>query len=637
MQYHIRQKLFDALRTRSLDELNVTSFIKSANISRSTFYRCYDSLDEVFKELVSQSEAFFMVNLPPFITALENPETFFVMFNEAYEMMLSDFYPLYKDNHAFALHVAINSLIRRLYSEDLNLSKAEQIRIRGMLWLLVEQSTNGSMIINSSVLSEIVDEAQKKEFLQKQLTALQDVYDLQENTLLYGNSINDALLKPSKFNHIVQDQNGIIIYNSRYGINSMTRIESNFVSEVKTILSMDKVSSEFIDHVFPELRDGGFLVNYSLDEGSALFRQYMDFVHAGSLFLIITLTSDCNFVCEYCSQDHYPQTMTSETQEGICAFIKKHIRNYTSLHVEWFGGEPLLCLPIIESLSSKIIHICGQAGRSYSAAITTNGYLLSDAIFKALYKNHVTAFQITLDGLQEQHDKQRHLKDGSGTYQRIVGNIKSILSSEKSRNFRITIRINFTKAILSRITSTLQGFSQLFGDDDRVVYFARAAEDWGGDRVKHFGGLLDSNEKANLFNRILASGTDLKFYGNYAMLESMGGVCHAAHKNMFTIGMDGKIYKCDNCNEDVCVGILDQQGNMRLNKAFAEEFSYSGSNSFTTCNACSFCGVCVNGGCPKRNAQKQPAICGFEKRNLDGILKLFSHQFDIRTIGDKKR
>ena len=83
--------------------------------------------------------------------------------------------------------------------------------------------------------------------------------------------------------------------------------------------------------------------------------------------------------------------MSVTVQDNIIEFVKKNIYRYKDMRVEWFGGEPLLCMDIIEKLSASFIEICRKAHKGYSAGITTNGYLLSFETFKTIYNNKVIA------------------------------------------------------------------------------------------------------------------------------------------------------------------------------------------------------------------------------------------------------
>ena len=75
------------------------------------------------------------------------------------------------------------------------------------------------------------------------------------------------------------------------------------------------------------------------------------------------------------------------------------------MRVEWFGGEPLLCMDVIENLSKHFIDICRKAHKGYTAAITTNGYLLDLETFRKLDGGLRKAI---IDELKRKHSNYRY-------------------------------------------------------------------------------------------------------------------------------------------------------------------------------------------------------------------------------------
>ena len=77
-------------------------------------------------------------------------------------------------------------------------------------------------------------------------------------------------------------------------------------------------------------------------------------------------------------------------------------------------------MPVIESLSQRIIALCKDKDVQYSASIITNGYLLTKEVAEKLKEYHVRSAQITVDGPKEIHDTRRPMANGQGTYDVIM-------------------------------------------------------------------------------------------------------------------------------------------------------------------------------------------------------------------------
>ena len=441
--------------------------------------------------------------------------------------------------------------------------------------------------------------------------------------------------KPSMFNYICSDEKNLILYNSFLGSNSIIKINENEKSKIEHLLKKKSIEEKEICDRYSALIEKGFFVG--INENEKMKREYLftDMVFDNSLDLVITVTEKCNFACVYCSLDFVKGKMSLETQNDIVSFIKKNISKYKRMRVEWFGGEPLLCMDVISNLSEQFIDICRKAKKGYSAAITTNGYLLNLKNFNTLLDSKVLSYQITLDGLRENHDQQRWLANKKGTFEVILNNLLAIKQEVKNHFFRINIRTNFTKKIAEHMDDYLNFYESNFMDDDRFVFFVRAAGDWGGDRVKSFHGLLNSEEENSLMEHIFNQDTKLNFAMNYSFLEPGRTVCHAANKNMFNIGSDGKLYKCDSSIELACIGRIASGGNLIIDEYKQALWTTGTRYTCDECDDCFFSCSCIKGACPLdiiRGNDPKIKRCSFEKENLEYLLKQFVKTFDVIEI-----
>ena len=374
--------------------------------------------------------------------------------------------------------------------------------------------------------------------------------------------------KVSDFNYIYEcDDGSIRMYNSMTGLASLLSVDDVSKKYVIDIINnpenLNGASREIIDI----LAQKGYLVPEERDESNLLKVKTAETVlNEGYLNLIIMPTEQCNFRCPYCYEDFIKSKMSKDTQNGIISYVNKNIRNYSGLSVSWFGGEPLLAIDVIEYLSENFIKICKCAKRTYVSGITTNGYLLTKDVFKKLYKLKVTEYQVTLDGYREQHDSQRVLVNGQGTFDTIVSNLIAIRDTS-AFGTAINLRTNFTKSIADNIDEYLLFYKKTFNDDSRFSFYISQAEDWGGERVKAFNGLIDGDISKFVLKKLKEYGIALNHTGHCRELERGFNTCYAAMKNSFVIGADSTIYKCTVHFKlpENHVGIITKDGKMELN------------------------------------------------------------------------
>ena len=149
------------------------------------------------------------------------------------------------------------------------------------------------------------------------------------------------------------------------------------------------------------------------------------------------------------------------------------------MNVSWFGGEPLIKVSMIRKLSLKLLELCYSYKISYTADMTTNGYLLDSALVNELKKLHIYSYQVTIDGLCNTHDRQRYLTSGKGTWNKIIENLKDIKENCHSGVMRFVIRTNISREIYAEYKEFVNFLSSNFSRDSRFHFLFRPVSDWG--------------------------------------------------------------------------------------------------------------------------------------------------------------
>ena len=146
------------------------------------------------------------------------------------------------------------------------------------------------------------------------------------------------------------------------------------------------------------------------------------------------LTADCNLACRYCYEKHTSARMDERTALAACdlLFSFGHKTNGFSL----FGGEPLLCRGVIESVLRRCAERNAEIGGKFSYRMTTNGLLLDESFLK-LAAAHDIDIALSHDGLM--HDAQRVTKAGGGTAQLLEPKIDLLLSYQPNAIAMLTV------------------------------------------------------------------------------------------------------------------------------------------------------------------------------------------------------
>ncbi len=339
----------------------------------------------------------------------------------------------------------------------------------------------------------------------------------------------------------------------------------------------------------PEIRDVlincGFLIPSGVDEVEFLVsRSHKACLTSSVLELVISPTYECNFRCKYCYENFVPGRMLEKIEASILKFIEEQIRRHSRLEVNWFGGEPLLCLETVLRMSEQISQIANRSGVETLFLIATNGYLLNRDNAKLLLSAGVVNIHLTIDGPADCHDRLRVTTNGSATYERILRNMLSIL--DLSDDVNLTLRVNVDDTNIDRIPELLAIFPQTVSERVTLNITPIRSEVQPVSTALH-----------RKINKVRQKA--LQSHWKYAdVLIPVGRKTHCAadkHCN-YQIGPDGTLYKCTPTlsKPEVCVGHISNEGKSCLH-ANAESWN-SASVVWDHCLSCKFLCFCL-GGC----------------------------------------
>lgn len=434
--------------------------------------------------------------------------------------------------------------------------------------------------------------------------------------------------KTSRFNYVHRCPNGELrMYNSMMGTKSLLLYNGNECDQISNILQMEEIDNSLLSSdVLNVLLEKGYIIPLLYDEEKALELRKMNILSSDKkLCIIIMPTEECNFRCKYCYETFKKGKMSKGVQDSIIRFVKKNIREYTELTVIWFGGEPLEAMDVIEYLSEAFIKICNTARKQYSSSITTNGYNLTPEVYEELYRYHVYGYQITLDGCKSQHDSQRILKNGEGTFQKIVDNLTYIKNNHK-RGTAFAIRTNFSKSIMKDIDEYISFFKDKFGEDQRFSLFIQTVSDWGGERVASFYDEIIAPDHVQILRKLREHGVCLNMPGHCYGLDCSASICYAAKVSSVVIGSDATLYKCTRDFEmpENKVGVLLPDGTLQLNENW-QLWLNQVAKKMAKCENCFYEANCLRAVCPYSIVSGGEEIfCSPEKVNLGDFLEVFN-------------
>lgn len=156
----------------------------------------------------------------------------------------------------------------------------------------------------------------------------------------------------------------------------------------------------------------------------------------------IILSWDCNQACCYCFNNKSSvvqevKTFTPEILDQSVAFIRDTASEDT-IHLQFFGGEPMLFMDVIETFIRKVREAC--PAKKLSLTMTTNFTAATRQAIDFLQQNNF-ALLVSLDGPAMVHELNR----GIGTFAVVMDNLAYALSKNMFISARATVCANTLK------------------------------------------------------------------------------------------------------------------------------------------------------------------------------------------------
>lgn len=287
--------------------------------------------------------------------------------------------------------------------------------------------------------------------------------------------------------------------------------------------------------------------------------------------LILFITEQCNFRCKYCYEDFKVGRMRPEVIEGIKNFLKNKIKNLDFLKISWFGGEPLIVKHLVYDLSDYIKNLSDHNKVVYKANMTTNGYLLTNQVMDSLNNFNINSFQISLDGIKEDHNKTRIRVDKKGSFDQIWKNLINLRNT--NLDFEIILRIHVHIDNIKNIKLLLDDLINNFSYDNRFKILIKGIFGWQGASRDVYRLVA----KKSFFQEIESLKLYLQDKIQLAYKDKANSMCYAAMANSLVIRADGSIAKCtvalDNPKNNI--GKINPDGSLSINNNLYNKWTES--------------------------------------------------------------
>ena len=325
------------------------------------------------------------------------------------------------------------------------------------------------------------------------------------------------------------------------------------------------------------------------------------------LRIVVLLTSQCNLACGYCGQVHERGTISEDFVSEFNVFLQESISAHPRVsHIEicWFGGEPMLALSKIKSLSGILDAVCLHFNLTWSSRMATNGVLLTSKHTEELVSiSKLKYIEVTLDGPDRIHNSSRPKRKGRyGGFTDIVRNLSEVLSAEGLADLEVSVRINLHAGNADSIDELLidlseRGFAQW---ENLSLNFAPVFS-WSdeSDRI-----MVERHKLAERELELQNLAFKLGFSSCVIPTDVKRSLCVGAQKMSVVFDPTGQAFKCTEHPlspgyEDACIGKIEERSSLFESIGGYQDWPNRMENGDVICSQCSFLPIC-GGSCPRQ-------------------------------------
>lgn len=339
--------------------------------------------------------------------------------------------------------------------------------------------------------------------------------------------------------------------------------------------------------------------------GGKINSETIDYTLSNLAQLTFELTDKCNLDCKYCGYSEFYNNHDKRNGQKLSFGVAKRMIDYVFKKwnsplnsskegvgfISFYGGEPLLCVPlmkeIIEYIKSK------KVNREIVYSMTTNGVLLNKYM-DFLVENKIK-LTISLDG-NKKNNSYRVDHKGNASFNKIFNNIK-LLKERFPKYFDESVFFNTVLHNRNSVEEVYSFFEKEFGKitniselnnsgikEDKIEEFIKTYKNYREDirSSKHYEILnkkllVNSPDTRDLLifmkqnsGVFFSSYTDL--FDNDIQYQLPTGTCLPFGKKLF-VTVNGKILPCETIGHQFSLGrVTEESVNLDFNK-IAEKYN----------------------------------------------------------------
>lgn len=348
-------------------------------------------------------------------------------------------------------------------------------------------------------------------------------------------------------------------------------------------------------------------------------------IHALSL----AVAQKCNLGCTYCyaGQGEFggpSKGMTWEIAQRAVELLMQGAAPKARVNLAFLGGEPLANRSVLRAATEYAAELAPKQDVAIGFSITTNATLVTeeDARF---FEKHGFAVTVSVDGLREEHDRQRPFKTGGGSFDRVMERAQLLLREQK--RMQVSVRATVTPGNL-RLRDSLELFLEMGFHSVGFSPVLRSPSGHGEFRATDLSDLLAGMVECGIeFERHVIRGERYAFSNIVNALREIHRGTHrpypcGAGAGYFGVSADGELAACHRFvgDQDGRMGTLAAGVNREQQNRWLAERHVHFQSPCKDCWARYLCG----GGCHHEVIARGRNACDYIRGWLDYCLQAYA-------------
>lgn len=333
----------------------------------------------------------------------------------------------------------------------------------------------------------------------------------------------------------------------------------------------------------------------------------------------LNVTNECNLNCNYCYINQNKRKMSQTIGLDSIDFLFKEAlkRGFEEIFIKYGGGEPTLCLELIEKLHKRVIEQSNRFEIKTDEVIMTNGVINKEQIKKI--KSLGIRVMISLDAIDNFQNIQRQPNIKIDGCKITKTTLEELINCKTEVDVSVTVYNQSSKTLVELLDYLLHheipfswNFARMVGNDKKNKVYVNRSSYLIETMNEVFSFLFKNPPKRSLLSSFLDR-ANLAFPHLFTCGYGM---------NYYVIRNDGEISRCQHEFDSPLTSIYDENACEKITKSESEKKNLPITQR-TECEYCNWKFWCT-GGCPLMIDDKtgRSQYCEVYKTLIPKLIKL---------------